>query len=82
MVVVVVLVPVPPAGLPVVSAALTNMVSADPDVVVVPPFVVTAVPDVATPLDRTLFSWLRRRLTPPVNHDEGGLRRTGREPER
>src|SRR5678810_999448 len=73
--VVVIAVALPATRLPVVTAPFADVVAMDPDVAVVPPFVVPALPGVAAAHDHPLLARWRRRVRSAVDHDDRRLRR-------
>ena len=83
--VVMIVVPLPATGRPVMAAALADVMTANPDIAVVPPFVVPALPRVAAANDHPFLARRRWRVGATVNHDHGRLCRLcsdGREAER
>src|SRR5450631_4587749 len=77
--IVVILVPLPAAGGPIVAATRMHVAPARPDVTVVPPAVVAAVPDVAPTFHHALFARGRRLVAPAVNDQPCCLRRRSRQ---
>src|SRR6185436_11960074 len=73
--VVVIAVPLPVARHPVMPAALADVMAAHPDIAVVPPFVVPALPRVAAANDHPFLARWRWRVGSTVDDDDRRLRR-------
>jgi hypothetical protein len=77
--VVVVFVPLPPPGSPVIAAAFVDVAPAGPDVAAMSPSIMAVIVNVAWPLYDALFARRRRFISPSVNDHHRRLRGRYRE---